>query len=305
MGLGGWVKKKASKAGSAAKSVGKAAKSAAGKVGKAGEKAASTVGKAGKKAAGKIGGTGKRVGARVGRGAVSVGEGALSVVQEAGNRLVGLPEAGLNALGVLPMKKLRLRVIVLAKSDGQPVVGTAVRSAEELVKDAVAVANDLFRREAKFKIVSAGAKMVTVDTKPAPAAALEVRCDTGALKDDLGEAGFYFRKRMARNAVGTVLGAGAPVTAFIVADVLNDKSGCSLGPLTNYVTVDVNGIGDGTRRTLAHELGHALGLPHTGGAGSALSGNSGGNLMTPSGHGVNLNKRQVITVRNSRHVTFV
>ena len=304
MGLKSWAKKKVSKAGKAAKSAGKAAKNAAGKVGKAGEKAASTVGKAGKQAAGKIGGTGKKVGARVGKGAASVGEGALSVVQEAGNRLVGLPEAGLNALGVLPMKKLRLRVIVLAKSDGQPVVGTAVRSAEELVKDAVAVANDLFRREAKFKIVSAGAKMVTVDTKPAPAAALEVRCDTGALKDDLGEAGFYFRKRMARNAVGAVLGAGAPVTAFIVADVLN-KAGCSLGPLTDYVTVDAGGIGDGSSRTLAHELGHALGLPHTGGAGSALSGNSGSNLMTSSGHGTNLNKRQVITVRNSRHVTFV
>lgn len=304
MGLKSWAKKKASNAGKAAKSAGKTAKNAAGKVGKAGEKAASTVGKAGKKAAGKVGGTGKKVGARVGKGAASVGEGALSVVQEAGNRLVGLPEAGLNAVGVLPMKKLRLRVIVLAKSDGQPVVGTAVDSAEDLVKDAVAEANDIFRREAKIKIVSAGAKMVTVDTEPAPSAALEVRCDAGALKDDLGEAGFYFRKRMARNAVGTVLGAGAPVTAFVVADVLN-KRGCSLGPLTGYVTVDDDGITKDTKRTLAHELGHALGLPHTGGVGSTLSGNSGSNLMTSSGHGANLNKRQVITVRNSRHVTFV
>lgn len=270
MGIGGTIKRGASKVGNAAKKAGKATKNAAKKTGK---------------------------------GAASIGQGAVSVLQEGGNRLVGLPEAGLNAIGVLPWKKLRLRIVVLAKSDGQPVLGETAEAAEKMVEEAVALADTVFRREAKVKIVKTGDRLVTVDTTPAPEAALVVRCDGGAVKDDLGEAGFYFRKRMARNAVGTIIGTGSPITAFVVDDVIG-KRGCSLGPLTDYVTVDVKGISEIPRLTLAHELGHALGLPHTGGGGSVISGSSDANLMQSSGHGEKLNRRQVITIRNSRHVTF-
>lgn len=282
MGLRSTLKKGVSKAGQAAKSVGSAAKKTASKAGK----------------------TAKPIGAKAGKVAASAGEGTFSVVKETANRVVGLPEAGLNALGVLPIKKLRLRVVVLAGTDGQPVVGPlGANSIEDRVMEAVEVARNIFRQEASVRIVSAGGKLVMVDATPAPEGALEVRCEGGALKDDLGNVGFFFRRRMARNAVGTVVGAGSPITAFVVKNVVN-KHGCSLGPLTDYVTVDVDGVTTGNKRTLAHEIGHALGLPHTGGAGSALSGSSPNNLMKPSGAGDKLNRRQVITIRNSRHVTF-
>lgn len=283
MGIKSAVKKGLSKTGQAAKSAGKATANAAAKAGK----------------------TARPIGAKAGKAVASAGEGTFAVVKETANRAVGLPEAALNAAGVLPPKKLRLKVIVLAEAPGQPVLSPLGEKAiEDRVMEAVEVARTIFREEANVRIVKAGGTLVTVDTTPAPADALNVRCDGGALKDDLGQAGFFFRRRMARNAVGTAVGAGSPITAFVVKNVVG-KHGCSLGPLTDYVTVDVGGVTTSSKRTLAHELGHALGLPHTGGVGGALSGSSPNNLMQPSNHGAKLNKRQVIAIRNSRHVTFV
>lgn len=257
----------------------------------------------------KVGGAARSVGRgarRAARGARkaagSVGSSGFNVVKEAANRVAGLPEAALGAVGARPLKKLRLRVVVLAGDDRRPVTGTSPADVRSAVRQAVDVADELFRREAKFKIVAAGGRLGTLDSRPAPPAARRVRCDSGALRDDLTAAGKFFRGRAASNVVGTVIGAGAPLTAFVVEDVV-DKAGCSLGPLTDYVTIDDGGLG--RRRTLAHEISHALGLPHTGGMGGAISGGSGANLMTSSRHGENLNDRQVLTVRNSRHVTFL
>jgi hypothetical protein len=283
MGIKSAVKKGLSKTGKAAKSASKATANAATKAGKAA----------------------KPIGAKAGKAVASTGEGTFSVVKETANRVVGLPEAALNAAGVLPPKKVRLRVVVLAEATGQPVVGPLDgKSTKDRVMEAVEVARAIFQEEANVRIVSAGGTLVTVDTTPAPTDALTVRCEGGALKDDLGQAGFFFRNRMARNVVGTAIGAGSPITVFVVKSVVG-KHGCSLGPLTDYVTVDVDGVTTPSKRTLAHELGHALGLPHTGGAGGVLSGSSPNNLMQPSNHGAKLNKRQVIAIRNSRHVTFV
>ncbi|HEU5169515.1 MAG TPA: hypothetical protein VFU46_03195, partial [Gemmatimonadales bacterium] len=47
---------------------------------------------------------------------------------------------------------------------------------------------------------------------------------------------------------------------FVVRDVMG-KKGCSLGPLTDYATLDPDGVKSGN--TLAHELGHACGLWHS------------------------------------------
>lgn len=299
--VGRVAKKGASATGRAARATGRAARKGARATGRAARRA----GRATKRGAIRVGRSAKRAGVKAGKGAASVGEGAFSVAKEVANRAAGLPEAGLNGLGILPTKKLRLRVIVLADAAGQPVLAPQNgRSTEDRVMEAIDVAKSIFRKEAKVKIVAADGKLVQIDTKPAPKEALTVHCDGEALKEDLGKAGFFFRKRMARNAVGTVIGAGSPITTFIVDDVVG-KAGCSLGPLTDYVTVDVDGITRGTKRTLAHELGHALGLPHTGGIKSTISGNGAKNLMKSPGAGEKLIKRQVVVIRNSRHVTFL
>jgi hypothetical protein len=79
-----------------------------------------------------------------------------------------------------------------------------------------------------------------------------------------------------------------------VHDVVG-KCGCSLGPFGDYVTIDAGGLG-GTRRILAHELGHSCGLPHT---------SREGNLMRPRSPGERLTRLQRAILRGSRHVTYL
>ena len=160
-------------------------------------------------------------------------------------------------------------------------------------------------REARISIVAAGGQMVTVDPVPSPPAALTVHCDGDAYLEDFQAAGDYFQARVATNAIGSAFGTGAPVTAFIVKEVVR-KGGCSLGPLVDYVTVDDDATGGSHPRTLAHELAHACGLSHTEGIGGAVfGGDPATNLLNPSGSGETLTRRQVVMFRNSRHVTFL
>ena len=139
----------------------------------------------------------------------------------------------------------------------------------------------------------------------APTAALEVGCGTDAWLEEFGEAGDLFGRRTARNISGILTGYAAPVTAFIVRDV-EDVKGCSLGPLTDYVTLGLDGLensdpGDDVAppsKWLAHEIAHACGLWHD------SYGNS--NLINPDeGSGIELTRFQRSVLRNSRHVTYL
>lgn len=80
----------------------------------------------------------------------------------------------------------------------------------------------------------------------------------GALHNEFSEAGEYF----AKNTAGWGwfrMNLYFPITIFIVRDI-SGKIGCSLGPLTDYVTLSIKGVG--SESTLAHELGHCCGLLH-------------------------------------------
>ena len=245
-------------------------------------------------------------GVKVGAGYVRDGaRQAGNVAKEVGNRVLGLPEAGLNALGVLPAKKLRLRVFVLADGPDHNVLGVPAANVAATVDPAIKVAKEIFWREARISVVPAGGQFVVVDPLPAPPAALTVHCDGEAYAEDFQAAGDYFQARIATTVIGSAIGTGAPVTAFIVKEVVG-KGGCSLGPLVDYVTVDDDATGGSRPRTLAHELAHACGLPHTDAVARALfGGDPATNLMNPSGSGERLTRRQVVAFRNSRHVTFL
>lgn len=210
-----------------------------------------------------------------------------SVVKEAVNRVVGVPDMALTFAGSRRRKKLRLRVCILRDEEGSPVATPAD------VEPALAEARRVLALYG-IELVPAGEPLVRTLEDRAPKPALDSACAEGSWQADFGPGGAFFRRWTARNAVGTITGSGAPITAFVVRDVLG-RAGCSLGPLVDYVTVDMGALKGRTLRVLAHELGHACGLPHS---------DDEENLMLPKRMGERLESWQVTLFRGSRHVTY-
>ena len=124
-------------------------------------------------------------------------------------------------------------------------------------------------------------------------AAISGKTSGGALYNEFSEAGDYF----AKNTAGwgwLRMNLYFPITIFIVRDIAG-KIGCSLGPLTDYVTVSTKGVA--SESTMAHELGHCCGLLHRK--------DQPDNLMRPDvPRGDNITGWQKFIVRTSRHCTF-
>ena len=107
----------------------------------------------------------------------------------------------------------------------------------------------------------------------------------GALGEELSSTGSFFAFNLS--------GSFYPVTAFVVLDI-DHASGCSLGPLTDYVTLDPHGAKNAS--TLAHEIAHACGLWHV---------RSKSNLLwRTSSRGDQVKWCQRNIFRISSHVTF-
>ena len=228
-----------------------------------------------------------------------------NLAKELLNRVVGLPEVVLNAFGVLPAKQLRLRVVVLSKTLGANVLGVPDAAVDAALKPAIELTRDILWKEARVRLVAAGGRFVDVETVPAPPQALSVHCNQRAFVEDFETAGRYFNEHLVRTKVGSVTGTTSPVTAFVVAEI-DQMIGCSIGPLADYVTLRPDAITMTRPWALAHEIGHACGLPHVTGVARALfGGDPATNLMDPYGSGESLTKRQAIVLRNSRHVTFL
>ncbi|HWM13488.1 MAG TPA: hypothetical protein VNO56_03335 [Gaiellaceae bacterium] len=210
---------------------------------------------------------------------------AANVLRETGHRLLRAPEIVGSLAGSRRPKLLRLRVLILRDERGKRVATPAD------VEPALAEAGRVLREQAAIELVAALEPVVATLEVPAPPTALDSPCAEGSWRADFGTGGAFFRRFSARRGTG---GSGAPVTVFVVRDVLG-KAGCSLGPLVDYVTVDMGALKGRTRRVLVHELGHACGLPHSGAA---------ENLMLPKRMGERLQPWQVAVLRTSRHVTY-
>lgn len=210
----------------------------------------------------------------------------INFIKEAFNRLFGIFDLFMSLFGVQPTKKLRLRIVILRDERGLPVMDepAAHRAYEETAR--------ILGRAAQVELVPVGWRVVTAP-HGAPRAALNVRCTDGAWSDDMGEAGSFYRNIMAKTPLGTATGYGAPVTVFMVRSI-SDKNGCSLGMLTDYVTVEA-GAATRTRGLVAHEIAHACGLLHS---------QDKTNLLYPVGPGTVLSRFQTAVFRNSRHVTY-
>lgn len=184
-----------------------------------------------------------------------------------------------------PPKKLRLQIFILSDQSG-PLVDPGD------LKPAIDFAKKTLKDRFNVKLVSYGENMIQIIEEPAPRAALEVSCDSGALKEEFGEAGEYFANHLTGwNAIPISL--TFPITAFVVRDV-KGKIGCSLGPLSDYITLDKEGAK--SESTLAHEIGHCCSLWHSG---------SKSNLMWPDAdRGNQVKWFQKNLLRSSRHVLY-
>jgi Matrixin len=213
---------------------------------------------------------------------------AANVLREAVNRVVAAPEVAGTFAGTRRPKKLRVRIAILRDESGAPV------ATEAEVQPALDEAKRVLREQAGVELLPADGRWLETLTENGPREALDSPCAEGSWQADFGPGGAFFRRHRVRTTRGTLTGSAAPITAFVVRDVLG-KAGCSLGPLVDYVTIDRRAFEGRTLRVLAHELGHACGLPHSSEA---------ENLMLPARMGERLKTWQVAVLRSSRHVTY-
>jgi hypothetical protein len=214
----------------------------------------------------------------------------------------GLADTAAGLIGIRPIKTLTLHVIVLMKEDGSLLAKAAD------VDSCLRNTDHIYRDRAEIRIRSS----VHNVSEPSPSNALYVDSDTGFFGEDATGAGMYFQQMMTElvgEGSSRATGLWAPVVAFIVEGVGDkDTKGCSGGPLADYVVVEPEVV-NGTDNTLAHEVGHALGLLHD----NILFGESKGdrtNLMfwatsKRNPRGDNLSPFQRGLVRASPHVSYL
>lgn len=201
-------------------------------------------------------------------------------------RIVSLPDVILGLAGIYPEKKLRVSVIILADEEQDPVVkpDKLKQSIEEMVGIYLEAANvQVIVNEIKTMVAAA------------PAGNLNPSCGGRAVWDDIWTAGTYF-ENMANiqcfdSAFQRLVGYAAPVIIFVVQTVKEGDIGCSLGPFTDYVTIE------GRKPIcIAHEVAHACGLWHVKERENLAAHICGGRKLEPW---------QVALVRSSRHVTYL
>lgn len=227
----------------------------------------------------------------------------LNMLQNLGHALLGLvaglPDRILSPFGVQPLKKLRLCIIILRDENGVPVATEA-----DLLPEVVR-AQTLWRQLANIEIINEG---IVIDDTPAPTANLDPTCNGFQWLEDFWLPGQFFEMTISRlfptGGLSRLTGIGKPIYAFRVRSLdqgtpfAGVTTGCCLwGPQMDYITwigspLDCD--------TLAHEIGHKLGLwshwPNTANLMHATS--CGGLSMI-------LNWWQVSAARGSEHVSYI
>ena len=180
-----------------------------------------------------------------------------------------------------PEKKLRVRIFILQDPQADPVVSAAA------LDTAVEYAKRSFKKNFNTRLLPHRSRQQFAEVlqKKAPNGALYTKGSIGALIEEFTIAGNFFAANLS--------GLFYPVTAFVVLDI-DHAAGCSLGPLTDYVTLDPEGAKNAS--TLAHEIAHACGLWHL---------RTQANLLwRTTGRGDEVKWWQKNIFRSSRHVTY-
>lgn len=218
------------------------------------------------------------------------------------NMLAGLIEFLLMSIGVMPEKKLRISV-VLFKSEEEGILAEPDEVVKQL-QNAVKVFKDQanirlipispYQSKTKAEYTLASPDWIHIPEKPVSSDVLDVHCNLKAFLEDLWITGSKYQiSAMTSFFYGNflrIIGYGSPIIVFIVRSI-HRHGGCSLGPLSDYVTVHRNNLA-----CIAHEVGHACNLLHD---------SDKHNLMYSRICGLeNMTRSQVAWVRASRHVTL-
>lgn len=199
-------------------------------------------------------------------------------------RLVGILGTLADIIGWEWRKRLRICIVILREEEG-PVATQAD------LQPHIDSAKRIYDQAANVELIVEGVHTIEAI---APDLALDVSCDAAAWGEDLWLTGGWFEVTANDTCFeGTgrrLIGWASPITVFAVREV-GGKLGCSLGPFSDYVTVEGrNAI------CIAHEIGHACGLWHNDGS---------NNLMNAACGGTTLKKWQRVILRGSRHVTYL
>jgi len=179
-----------------------------------------------------------------------------------------------------PEKKLRIKILILKESPDHPVV-----SPSEL-GIAIKYAKASLKKNFNVKLLPIKqVQLVEVLKEIPPNETLYTRGGPGAFAEEFKTTGSFFASNL--------YGSFYPITAFVVVDIVG-ATGCSLGPLTDYVTLDRNGAKNDS--TLVHELAHSCGLWHVNERSNLLYGNK--------SRSDKVKWWQKNIFRGSRHITY-
>lgn len=187
---------------------------------------------------------------------------------------------------------LSVRVLILSDEAGRPLLQP------ERLAGALAAADRILTAGAGVRV---RAEAVETAPEPAPTALLDPRANRGLLLDHLLGRTAFLQPYLPRRGL---LAVGDPVTVVVVRRIAGNVTGCSLGMTADWVLAQAALFDEANPRgydetVLAHELGHALNLPHV---------RNRTNLMTPMStppgdlRGTELARWQRAIVRANRHV---